>query len=88
MNEGGRPIGRMDVPETRGDGFDVPTNVAGTLVLGSVETVPDELVQRQFEVNVFGLLGITRTFRCRDGQAEGRRVVGVETVNAYARRDH
>src|SRR5262249_47114171 len=47
---------------TGGHGLDVLVNVAGMLVLGPVEAVPDELARRQFDVNLFGLLAVTRAF--------------------------
>jgi NADP-dependent 3-hydroxy acid dehydrogenase YdfG len=56
-----RAVGRVRVA-TDGHGLDVLVNVAGTMVLGPAEAVPDELVQRQFQVNVFGLLALTRAF--------------------------
>lgn len=46
--------------QSPGHGLDLLVNAAGTLVLGPVEAVPDDLVRAQFEVNLCG----TRLVRC------------------------
>jgi NAD(P)-dependent dehydrogenase (short-subunit alcohol dehydrogenase family) len=65
---------------TAGHGLDVLVNVAGAMFLGPVEAVPDELVRRQFEVNVFGLLAVTRAFLPQMRQRRNGRVVNVSSV--------
>ncbi len=65
---------------TDGHGLDVLVNVAGVLTLGPVEAVPDELVQRQFQVNVFGLLAVTRAFLPPMRERRSGRIVNVSSV--------
>jgi NAD(P)-dependent dehydrogenase (short-subunit alcohol dehydrogenase family) len=65
---------------TGGHGLDVLVNVAGTMILGPVEVVPEALVQRQFQVNVFGLLAVTRAFLPWMRQRGAGRIVNVSSV--------
>ena len=74
-----RAFDRVEV-ETGGYGLDVLMNVAGTMILGPVEAVPDELVQRQFDVNVFGLLAVTRAFLPQMRERGAGRIVNVSSV--------
>jgi NAD(P)-dependent dehydrogenase (short-subunit alcohol dehydrogenase family) len=66
--------------ETDGYGLDVLVNVAGIMILGPVEAVPDDLVQRQFKVNVFGLLAVTRAFLPQMRERRAGRIVNVSSV--------
>ena len=66
--------------ETGGYGLDVLVNVAGMMILGPVEAVPDDLVQRQFQVNVFGLLAVTRPFLPQMRERRAGRIVNVSSV--------
>jgi NAD(P)-dependent dehydrogenase (short-subunit alcohol dehydrogenase family) len=54
-------------------------NSAGIVVAGPLELLPDEDLRRQFDVNVFGLMNVTRAFlpRLRD---DGGRVVNIGSV--------
>jgi len=65
---------------TGGHGLDVLVNVAGMLVLGPVEAVPDELARRQFDVNLFGLLAVTRAFVPPMRERRSGRIVNVSSV--------
>lgn len=47
---------------TQGHGLDVLVNCAGLAVAGASEQVSDTDLRRQFEVNVFGLMALTRAF--------------------------
>ncbi len=65
---------------TDGYGLDVLVNVAGTMVLGPVEAVPDDLVRTQFQVNVLGLLAVTRAFLPQMRARGSGRIVNVSSV--------
>jgi len=65
---------------TRGHGLDVLVNAAGILVLGPVEAVPDEQARRQFDVNLFGLLAVTRAFVPPMRERRSGRIVNVSSV--------
>jgi NAD(P)-dependent dehydrogenase (short-subunit alcohol dehydrogenase family) len=65
---------------TAGHGLDVVVNVAGTLVLGPVEAVPEELMRAQFEVNVFGSLAVTRAFLPPMRERGAGRIVNVSSI--------
>lgn len=65
---------------TAGHGLDVLVNVAGTLVLGPVEAVPEELIRAQFEVNVFGSLALTRAFLPAMRERGAGRIVNVSSI--------
>ena len=66
--------------ETQGYGLDVLVNVAGKLVLGPVEAVPYGSVQEQFDVNVFGLLDVTRAFLPDMRARRSGRIVNVSSI--------
>jgi NAD(P)-dependent dehydrogenase (short-subunit alcohol dehydrogenase family) len=63
-----------------GRGLDVLVNTAGILVLGPVEAVPEELTRKQFDVNVFGLLEVTRAFLPPMRERGSGRIVNVSSV--------
>lgn len=65
---------------TDGHGLDVLVNNAGYGQMGPVEDVSIDLVRRQFEVNVFGLLAFTQAFL--PGMRERRRgcIVNVSSI--------
>jgi NAD(P)-dependent dehydrogenase (short-subunit alcohol dehydrogenase family) len=65
---------------TAGRGLDVLVNVAGTLVLGPVEAVPEGLIRQQFEVNVFGSLAVTRAFLPPMRERGAGRIVNVSSI--------
>ncbi len=65
---------------TDGYGLDVLVNVAGTMLLGPVEAVPDDLMLTQFQVNVFGLLAVTRAFLPQMRARGSGRIVNVSSV--------
>ena len=65
---------------TAGHGLDVLVNVAGTLILGPAEAVPEELMRAQFEVNVFGSLALTRAFLPPMRDRGAGRIVNVSSV--------
>ncbi len=65
---------------TEGHGLDVLVNAAGTMVLGPVEAVPDELVEGQFHVNVFGLVAVTRAFLPQMRDRRAGRIVNVSSA--------
>ena len=65
---------------TRGHGLDVLVNVAGTLVLGPVEAVPEEQTRSQFEVNLFGSLAVTRAFLPPMRERGAGRIVNVSSI--------
>ncbi len=65
---------------TRGHGLDVLVNVAGTLVLGPVEAVPDEQTRAQFEVDLFGSLAVTRAFLPPMRERGAGRIVNVSSI--------
>jgi len=65
---------------TSSHGLDVLINVAGTLVLGPVEAVPDEQTRAQFEVNLFGSLAVTRAFLPPMRERGAGRIVNVSSI--------
>jgi NAD(P)-dependent dehydrogenase (short-subunit alcohol dehydrogenase family) len=65
---------------TSGRGVDVVINAAGIMVLGPVEAVPDARVRAQFDVNVFGLLAVTRAFLPQMRERGSGRIVNVSSV--------
>jgi NAD(P)-dependent dehydrogenase (short-subunit alcohol dehydrogenase family) len=65
---------------TSGHGLDVLVNVAGTLVLGPVEAVPDDQTRTQFEVNLFGSLAVTRAFLPPMRERGTGRIVNVSSI--------
>lgn len=65
---------------TDGHGLDALVNAAGSMVLGPVEAVPDDLTRAQFEVNLFGLLAVTRAFLPAMRERGSGRIVNVSSV--------
>jgi NAD(P)-dependent dehydrogenase (short-subunit alcohol dehydrogenase family) len=65
---------------TDGHGLDVLVNVAGILILGPVEAVPDDLVRAQFDVNVLGLLAVTRALVPPMRERGSGRIVNISSV--------
>jgi NAD(P)-dependent dehydrogenase (short-subunit alcohol dehydrogenase family) len=66
--------------ETDGHGLDVLINAAGVLEHAPVELTSDELVRRQLDVNVLGLLSVTRAFVPRMRERGSGRIVNVSSV--------
>jgi NAD(P)-dependent dehydrogenase (short-subunit alcohol dehydrogenase family) len=65
---------------TDGHGVDVLVNAAGILILGPVEAVPDDLVRAQFDVNLFGLLALTRALVPSMRERGSGRIVNISSV--------
>jgi NAD(P)-dependent dehydrogenase (short-subunit alcohol dehydrogenase family) len=65
---------------TAGRGLDVLVNAAGRLVLGPVEAVPDEQVRAQFDVNLFGLLAVTRAVLPLMHERGAGRIVNISSI--------
>lgn len=55
-----------------GRGLDLLVNNAGVLVEGPVQLLPRDEIRRQYEVNVFGAMAVTRIFLPLLTQARGR----------------
>jgi NAD(P)-dependent dehydrogenase (short-subunit alcohol dehydrogenase family) len=53
---------RQQVQATGDGGLDLLVNAAGTMLLGPAAALPDEQLRAQFDVNLFGLLAVTRAF--------------------------
>lgn len=65
---------------TGGHGLDILVNAAGTMILGPVAAVPHDRVRAQFEVNLFGLLSVTRAFLPPMRERGAGRIVNVSSV--------
>jgi NAD(P)-dependent dehydrogenase (short-subunit alcohol dehydrogenase family) len=65
---------------TAGRGLDVLVNAAGNIVLGPVEAVPDAEARRQFEVNLFGLLTVTRAVLPAMRARRNGRIVNISSI--------
>jgi NAD(P)-dependent dehydrogenase (short-subunit alcohol dehydrogenase family) len=66
--------------QTRGHGVDVLINNAGYDVVGAVLDVADRTVRRQFEVNVFGLLTMTRMFAHPMMERNQGRIINISSI--------
>lgn len=66
--------------ETEGHGLDVLINAAGVLEHAPIELTSDELVRRQLDVNVLGLLSVTRAFVPRMRERGSGRIVNLSSV--------
>jgi len=65
---------------TDGHGVDVLVNNAGYGQAGAVLDVNDQLVRKQFDTNVFGLLAVTRTFATEMMERGSGRIVNVSSI--------
>jgi NAD(P)-dependent dehydrogenase (short-subunit alcohol dehydrogenase family) len=65
---------------TGGHGLDVLVNAAGRLLLGPVETLPDEQARALFDVNLFGLLAVTRAFVPAMRERGAGRIVNISSI--------
>lgn len=65
---------------TNGRGVDVLVNNAGYGVLGPTELITDADVRAQYEVNVFGLLAMTRAFLPQMRERGAGRVINVSSL--------
>jgi NAD(P)-dependent dehydrogenase (short-subunit alcohol dehydrogenase family) len=65
---------------TGGRGLDVLVNAAGNIALGPVEAVPDAEARRQFEVNLFGLLTVTRAVLPAMRARRSGRIVNISSI--------
>jgi NAD(P)-dependent dehydrogenase (short-subunit alcohol dehydrogenase family) len=66
--------------ETGGHGIDVLVNAAGYALVGPVETLPTEAIERQFATNVLGLLDVTRAFLPAMRERGAGRVINVSSL--------
>ena len=60
VTDPGQVSAAVDAAAAKFGRIDVLVNNAGYGLMGSVEETPEEEIRRQFEVNVFGLLSVTR----------------------------
>jgi len=65
---------------TGGHGLDVLVNAAGTMLVGPVEAVPDQQLRAMFDVNLFGLLAVTRAFIPAMRERGTGRIVNVSSL--------
>jgi NAD(P)-dependent dehydrogenase (short-subunit alcohol dehydrogenase family) len=65
---------------TAGQGLDVLVNAAGNIALGPVEAIPDAEARRQFEVNLFGLLTVTRAVLPAMRARRRGRIVNISSI--------
>jgi NAD(P)-dependent dehydrogenase (short-subunit alcohol dehydrogenase family) len=65
---------------TDGLGLDVLVNAAGTMLVGPVAALPEEQVRAQFDVNLFGLLAVTRAFVPQMRQRGAGRIVNISSI--------
>jgi short-subunit dehydrogenase len=65
---------------TNGYGIDVLVNNAGFGVLGPTSEISDAETRRQFDTNVFGLLGVTRAFLPKMRIRRSGRIINVSSV--------
>jgi NAD(P)-dependent dehydrogenase (short-subunit alcohol dehydrogenase family) len=66
--------------ETAGHGPDVLINAAGIAILGPVEAVPDPLLRRQFDTNIFGSMAVMRAFLPAMRARRSGRVVNISSA--------
>jgi NAD(P)-dependent dehydrogenase (short-subunit alcohol dehydrogenase family) len=65
-------VGELAARSTAGRGLDALINNAGIAIGGPVELLSDEDLRRQFDVNVFGQLAVTRAMLPALREARGR----------------
>jgi short-subunit dehydrogenase len=65
---------------TSGEGLDVLVNNAGYGALGPTELISDADMRAQYEVNVFGLMAVTRAFLPRMRERGRGRVINVSSL--------
>ena len=66
---------------TDGRGIDVLVNNAGYGLVGPLAEISDAKLREQFDVNVFGLMSVTRAFLPRMMQRRSGRIVNVTSVS-------
>jgi short-subunit dehydrogenase len=71
---------REVLKRTDGRGIDVLVNNAGYGLSGPLEELDDAAVKRQFDVNVFGLLAVTRAFLPPMRERRSGRVLNIASV--------
>jgi short-subunit dehydrogenase len=65
---------------TAGHGLDVLVNNAGFGVLGPTAEISESEMRRQYETNVFGLMGVTKAFLPRMRERRSGRIINVSSV--------
>jgi short-subunit dehydrogenase len=72
---------RAILEQTGGYGIDVLVNNAGYATVGPLAELSDSDLRAQFETNVFGLMGVTRTFLNEMFERRSGRVINVSSVS-------
>ncbi len=68
---------------TDGKGPDVLLNNAGYGELGPLDVITDAAARRQFDVNVFGLLAVTRAYLPRMQQRRAGRIINIASIAGH-----
>lgn len=78
------------VAQIKNDGYQLSAlvNNAGVAISGPLEILPEAQIRQQFEVNVFGLLGLTQVclpllHRAQEAGESPIRIVNVSSVSGY-----
>jgi NAD(P)-dependent dehydrogenase (short-subunit alcohol dehydrogenase family) len=66
--------------QTGGHGIDVLINNAGYAVFGPLLDLDDATMRRQFDVNVFGLMAVTRTFATTMMARRSGRIINISSI--------
>lgn len=72
---------RLEVRDrTGGEGLDLLVNNAGFAQIGPLESIDREAFARQFEINVIGLMRVTRAFAARMADRRRGRIINLSSV--------